>query len=420
MTPEAQARRLAEWLAAHPGAEPPADLDPDVIEAVYALRPDLAPAPRVSADDILGLVTEGPLAAPAPPLPSSLGAAPAAVAPANRPRWRRPAAWGGVIALAAAALLTVRLAQREPMAEAPAQLAAAPSVESITTSPADEARGPAAEPARTEASRGRGMEAPSAREAREQADAIAQIATGRRGEAGGAATGTLAAAPPPPPPDRDAPAPLAAAQRAPAMDDGLLAAPSGAGEAANELELDAVADLDPEPPERSRDEASSAEDLWPAAGAVAAGDNAGAPVEAEATSRRARGTGGLFSGRDRAAAEEAPAAPASTASAPMPTPRPATFEVEMEAGLLEARAQWRAAADLLAAYADLPPPDGPRLALRAAENYERAGDPAAVIQIVDRRLALGVPADQTDVRRALLDLRDRALAAQRPAADPSP
>ena len=53
---------LVSWLSAHPGAEPPADVAPEVVEAVYALRPDLAPAPRVDISDILGAVTSGPLA----------------------------------------------------------------------------------------------------------------------------------------------------------------------------------------------------------------------------------------------------------------------------------------------------------------------------------------------------------------------
>lgn len=58
------AARLADWLEA--GGDPPDDLDPDVLAVVYALQPDRAPKPRVSLDDILGGVTEGPFAIPAP------------------------------------------------------------------------------------------------------------------------------------------------------------------------------------------------------------------------------------------------------------------------------------------------------------------------------------------------------------------
>jgi hypothetical protein len=61
-TPSAVA--LAQWLEDHPGTPPPPDLDPEVVQAVYALRPELAPAPRLSADDILASVTRGPLADP--------------------------------------------------------------------------------------------------------------------------------------------------------------------------------------------------------------------------------------------------------------------------------------------------------------------------------------------------------------------
>ena len=50
---EDQAGSFGRWLDQTPGSPPPADVDPDVVEAIYALRPDLAPAPRLTADDIL-------------------------------------------------------------------------------------------------------------------------------------------------------------------------------------------------------------------------------------------------------------------------------------------------------------------------------------------------------------------------------
>jgi hypothetical protein len=55
-----QAEPLAKWLDDE--AEAPDALDDDVAEAIYALQPDRAPGPRVSIDDILGRVTAGPLA----------------------------------------------------------------------------------------------------------------------------------------------------------------------------------------------------------------------------------------------------------------------------------------------------------------------------------------------------------------------
>ncbi len=62
MTEINEPRLLAEWLDAHPGEPPPEGVDAEVVEAVYALRPDLAPAPRVTIDDILAGVTTGPFA----------------------------------------------------------------------------------------------------------------------------------------------------------------------------------------------------------------------------------------------------------------------------------------------------------------------------------------------------------------------
>lgn len=76
MTELNEPKLLATWLDAHPGEAPPEGIDPAVVEAVYALRPDLAPAPRVTLDDILGGVTTGPFArtqAPAVPVEPAFG-----------------------------------------------------------------------------------------------------------------------------------------------------------------------------------------------------------------------------------------------------------------------------------------------------------------------------------------------------------
>ncbi len=55
---------LARWLASGARGEPPAGLDPDTVASLYALRPDLAPAPRLTVDDILDGITTGPFAEP--------------------------------------------------------------------------------------------------------------------------------------------------------------------------------------------------------------------------------------------------------------------------------------------------------------------------------------------------------------------
>ena len=130
MNTETQASLLAEWLE-QPGTPPPVGLDPDVVQAAIALRPELAPAPSVSLDDILAGVTTGPFAADssaAGPVGSEpqgrsaelpLDQASVDLEPANNPQIegvapvidlaarRRRRIWGGVGLLAAAALVLV-------------------------------------------------------------------------------------------------------------------------------------------------------------------------------------------------------------------------------------------------------------------------------------------------------------------------
>jgi len=130
MNTETQALLLAEWLD-QPGTPPPVGLDPDVVQAAIALRPELAPAPTVSLDDILAGVTTGPFAAgssAAGPMHSEpqgraaqlpLDQAGVEIEPANSPEMdgvapvidlaarRRRRIWGGVGLLAAVALVLV-------------------------------------------------------------------------------------------------------------------------------------------------------------------------------------------------------------------------------------------------------------------------------------------------------------------------
>lgn len=70
-TEETNARLLAEWLAAPAGTPPPEGLDTEVVAAVYAMRPDRAPAARVTLDEIFAAVTTGPFMEAASTAPST-------------------------------------------------------------------------------------------------------------------------------------------------------------------------------------------------------------------------------------------------------------------------------------------------------------------------------------------------------------
>lgn len=120
MTPEeTQAALLADWLQSPPGTPAPEGIDEAVLAAVYTLRPDRAPPVRLSVDDILGVVAEGPLAAQ----PSAARAGASARVTGERattatrsPLRRRAArAWwavpgiGIVVTAAAAALIAIRV-----------------------------------------------------------------------------------------------------------------------------------------------------------------------------------------------------------------------------------------------------------------------------------------------------------------------
>lgn len=146
MNEEKQAERLARWLDSPESEEPLDDLDDDVVEAITALRPDLAPGPRLTADDILASLTAGPLAQPRLATgengslatgeirslaPGEIGAP----EPANRPmaarRWWTASGGAGGIGLALAAAAALFLVVRADLApttpEAALQEAAAPA-----------------------------------------------------------------------------------------------------------------------------------------------------------------------------------------------------------------------------------------------------------------------------------------------------
>lgn len=117
-----EARKLAAWLDSPPGTAPPEELDPEVLGAVYTLRPERAPAPRVGIHEILAGLERGPLATP------RAAAEPEAKllrfpAPKRRMQWFALAgASGGLLAAAAAALLFIPVANRAlaPEAQVPA------------------------------------------------------------------------------------------------------------------------------------------------------------------------------------------------------------------------------------------------------------------------------------------------------------
>ena len=54
---EENAKKLALWIEGTRSAE---DIDPEVVEAVYVLRPELAPQPQISSDEIIAQVKAGP------------------------------------------------------------------------------------------------------------------------------------------------------------------------------------------------------------------------------------------------------------------------------------------------------------------------------------------------------------------------
>lgn len=153
MSHEKRARTLALWL--EQGGEPPEDLDPEVIEAISILRPDLAPPPRVDLDDILASVQEGPLAAepqgevvpfPSPSATQSDTPTPTSERPAWSDRARRWGGLGALVAVAATVLLVARplVSDELPTSSAPArEMRAEPALQ---TEPVLDAQKPTSAP----------------------------------------------------------------------------------------------------------------------------------------------------------------------------------------------------------------------------------------------------------------------------------
>jgi len=112
MNEQQQASELARWLEQPAGTPPPEGLDPDVVEAIYAVHPDRAPALTLTADDILADFGDfGHLADASPTsMPPSVQAQPDRPGAANRPLLPANRIAGfGVLLAAAATLLLVAL-----------------------------------------------------------------------------------------------------------------------------------------------------------------------------------------------------------------------------------------------------------------------------------------------------------------------
>jgi hypothetical protein len=116
---------LRRWLEAGPGTAPPDLLPIGIVEAFYALRPEMAPAPSLGIEDILNSVTEGPFAAEpqtaelielAPPSHRAASPLPSETHPPETPRsWARRRWWTGPsLTVAAVAATTLFFVGRMP------------------------------------------------------------------------------------------------------------------------------------------------------------------------------------------------------------------------------------------------------------------------------------------------------------------
>lgn len=99
----AAATALAGWLDGTDDGD--VDLEDDVAEAIYALRPAMAPAPRLDLDAMLNEVQEGPLAAVPPVAQAGALVSLADERRRRMPRWVLPAV--GAVAMAATTLFFV-------------------------------------------------------------------------------------------------------------------------------------------------------------------------------------------------------------------------------------------------------------------------------------------------------------------------
>ena len=378
---ERQAQVLADWLDGA-GGELPDGLDVEVAEAMIALRPDLAPPPRVTADDILAGLAMGPLVEGASGQAASVVGAelvafpPASGSPApprRRRRWWAVAGAGTVgLLMAALALMSIL-----PLAldESPAMLPPAGTDAQISQSSPT-----ASSPEPVEMER---MAAPPP-------------------------VSTPEASPRPRPP---APQPAVASAPAPAVASSLTHAPPAAEPAPEEpLELFTVADLDDEWKEDGADLADYESDEFVGVASAGAAERAfevalkpsedGWEVAEEEPPQEVTSSGGLRRGGP-------PRKPdAKKESAALNDPRLRLAEALFASG--DAQQAGATLEPLIVA----PQATGQRVAFLTANYYIAARNPEAALRALQRGIALG-SADIPE-RRSLLDLQREVQKSQRP------
>lgn len=429
MTQEEQATVLARWLSEPPGTLPPPELDPDVVESMYALRPELAPAPDVDLDEILASVSAGPLAkagavsTSAPEgggevvaFPTSGRAAPAPTATGGSWwRWATLAAGGtsslGLLVAAAAVLLFVALPQLPRSNESAPAAAEAPSEPQAARSAPAPADAPPPPP-------------PPPPPAASRSTADSDV-TPMRGEPALRERSTIPELAEGLPERAAAPAgPVVVSADAPESTVGQAAS---AGlppvDPAAEVVQDAVADLDDD----HGVEGGFLEQA-PSMGVAAAPPPAAAPAEAPravalARDKAARDERKLDAPATPRAEEELEDAPASDRASAVPRDLSANgwrrgvdkaTQQVFDAALTEAEAtarqgDARGAAERLAAAVGAPARAGQYVAGRAAASFLTAGDPAAAAAVARRGLALS--SDNTPERSQLLLVLGDALQA---------
>lgn len=435
MTEDKQSAALARWLDAGGRGDPPAGIDEDVLEALFALRPDLAPAPQLDLDDLLAGITTGPFAATADdepggevvpfPVPASLPAdadpdvlsAPRA-RPAARPWWRQWAVGGvaGTLAAAAAVLLVVVSIDDPSALPSPAAALRRPSAkEEAQAVDRDELREQAAS-AEPEVAQVTPPDAAPRREDQRKAgplDAVALGSTSSRGDGAPAAEKK-----------KDATAERKEAQ----------------GNTGTAGLRDAETVTQWEPPEpltqtglsapsntATYDDAVVYGEQEEVVGTLGFAEGAGAR-----TPTRATAPGGRVS-------KSAPAAPTAAAEAP-PPPAPTAdrsfnptddWRASLDAAtrqrvdgalqiaaLRASQGAPRTAALDLRPYVQAPTRAGQAVAAQAAQYALQAGDDRLAAELIDLGLALGGPG--TTEHTALLRLRSSATPAKARASDAAP